>query len=149
MNDRTKRDSETRDKESRKVTWRPTTHLPDPEPQEGYVFRWIRTATIGVSDPLNVSTRRREGWEPVKAADHPELQIMSDVNAVMSDGIEIGGLMLCKTSRENADARKAYYNNLSEKQMEGVENSFLRENDPRMPLLKPMRKTRTTFGSST
>ncbi len=149
MNDRTKRDSETRDTESRKVTWRPTTHLPDPEPQEGYVFRWIRTATIGVSDPLNVSTRRREGWEPVKAADHPELQIMSDVNAVMSDGIEIGGLMLCKTSRENADARKAYYNNLSEKQMEGVENSFLRENDPRMPLLKPMRKTRTTFGSST
>ena len=149
MNDRTKRDSETRDKESRKVTWRPTTHLPDPEPQEGYVFRWIRTSSIGISDPLNVSTRRREGWEPVKAADHPELQIMSDVNAVMSDGIEIGGLMLCKTSRENADARKAYYNNLSEKQMEGVENSFLRENDPRMPLLKPMRKTRTTFGSST
>jgi len=113
------------------------------------VFRWIRTSSIGISDPLNVSTRRREGWEPVKAADHPELQIMSDVNAVMSDGIEIGGLMLCKTSRENADARKAYYNNLSEKQMEGVENSFLRENDPRMPLLKPMRKTRTTFGSST
>lgn len=149
MNDRTKRDSETRDKESRKVTWRPTTHLPDPEPQEGYVFRWIRTSSIGMSDPLNVSTRRREGWEPVKAADHPELQIMSDVNAVMSDGIEIGGLMLCKTSRENADARKAYYNNLSEAQMEGVENAFLRENDPRMPLLKPMRKTRTTFGSET
>lgn len=149
MNDRTKRDSETRDKESRKVTWRPTTHLPDPEPQEGYVFRWIRTSSIGISDPLNVSTRRREGWEPVKAADHPELQIMSDVNAVMSDGIEIGGLMLCKTSRENADARKAYYNNLSETQMEGVENAFLRENDPRMPLLKPMRKTRTTFGSET
>ncbi len=149
MNDRTKRDSETRESESRKVTWRPTTHLPDPEPQDGYVYRWIRTSSIGVSDPLNVSTRRREGWEPVKAADHPELQIMSDVNAVMSDGIEIGGLMLCKTSRENADARKAYYSNLSEKQMEGVENSFLRENDPRMPLLKPSRKTRTTFGSST
>jgi len=149
MNDRTKRDSETREETSRKVTWRPTTHLPDPEPEDGYVYRWIRTSSIGMSDPLNVSTRRREGWEPVKAEDHPELQIMSDVNAVMPDGIEIGGLMLCKTSKENADARKAYYSSLSEKQMEGVENSFLRENDPRMPLLKPSRKTRTTFGSST
>ena len=148
MSDRTNRDLETRETETRKTTWRPPTLLPDPTPEDGYVFRWIRTAARGKADPLNVSTRKREGWEPVKASDHPELQIISDENPTIHGGVEVGGLMLCKTSKENADDRNTYYSDLTEKQMESVENSYLRENDPRMPLLKPSRKSRTTFGSS-
>ncbi len=148
MADRANRDSESREKSSRKSSWRPATLLPDPAPMDGYVYRWIRTAARGHADPLNVSTRKREGWEPVKASDHPELQIVSDINPVFKDGVEVGGLMLCKTSKENADARKEYYQEITEKQMESVDNSYLRENDPRMPLLKPSRKSRTSFGSS-
>jgi hypothetical protein len=30
--------------------------------------------------------------------------------------------------------------------MEAVDNNYLKENDPRMPMLQPDRKTRTTFG---
>jgi hypothetical protein len=69
---------ETRESEIREESWEPASILPDPLPQEGWVFRWIRTSMVGTLDNMNVSKRFREGWEPVKAEDHPELQIMSD-----------------------------------------------------------------------
>jgi hypothetical protein len=116
-------------------------------PQPGYVFRWIRTATYGVADNKNVSARIREGWEPVKAVDHPELQIMSDRDSRFPDCVEVGGLLLCKNAIENVTARRNYYEKRATDQMSTVDNNYLRENDPRMPLLKPERKTRTTFGS--
>ena len=41
-----------------------------------------------------------------------------------------------------------YFQDMAENQMQSVDNNFLRENDPRMPLMKPERSTRTTFGKS-
>ena len=61
------RAQETRAKEERKVSWRPAHDLPEPEPQEGYVFHWKRVAYLGNSDPANMAKARREGWEPCKA----------------------------------------------------------------------------------
>jgi hypothetical protein len=29
-------------------------------------FRWIRVSTLNAADPLNISSKLREGWEPVK-----------------------------------------------------------------------------------
>jgi hypothetical protein len=43
-------------------------------------------------------------------------------------------------------ARDEYYRQQAQNQMDAVDNNYLKENDPRMPLLKPERKTRTTFG---
>jgi len=144
---RTPRDNETREDEKREIVWRPSSLLPIPLPQPGFVFRWIRTATYGVADNKNVSARIREGWEPVKAVDHPELQIMSDRDSRFPDCVEVGGLLLCKNAIENVTARRKYYEKRATDQMSTVDNNYLRENDPRMPLLKPERKTRTTFGS--
>ena len=47
--------------------------LPSPTPEPGYAYRWIRTSTQGQVDATNVSSKLREGWEPVKAVDHPEI----------------------------------------------------------------------------
>ena len=70
---RLNRDLETREKTSRKRNWvRPDT-LPTPTPEPGYEFHWVRISTRGQADPMNVSLKLREGWEPVKAADHPEI----------------------------------------------------------------------------
>ena len=44
--------------------------------------------------------------------------------------------------------RDEYYRQAAADQMEAVDNNYLKENDPRMPLLKPDRKSRTTFGGS-
>jgi hypothetical protein len=53
--------------------------------------------------------------------------------------------MLCKTPTEMVEQRNAHFQKLAEGQMQSVDNSFMRENDPRMPLFKE-RKTSVTFG---
>lgn len=60
--------------------------------------------------------------------------------------IEIGGLVLCKTTVENAQARKDYYATMTQRQADSVDNNFLRENDPRMPLFREG-KSKVSFGS--
>jgi hypothetical protein len=120
--------------------------LPDPNPEPGYAFRWIRTSLLGVADATNVSAKFREGWEPVKASDHPEVQVMSDLGSRFKDAIEIGGLILCKTPVEFVQQRDAHYAQVTASQMNSVDNNFMRENDPRMPLFKD-RDSKVTFGS--
>ena len=129
-------------------SWLPASVLPTPEPEDGWVFRWIRTSTLGNADNTNVSQKFREGWIPVKSEEKPEMQVMSDIESRFEGNIEIGGLLLCKAPEEEMRQRAAYYRDVASQQMESVDNSFMRENDPRMPLLKPERNTRTTFGRS-
>jgi hypothetical protein len=147
MSNRKPRESSTREKTERKKEWKPAARIPDPEQQEGYSFRWIRTSTLGQADNTNVSAKFREGWEPVKAEDHPELQVMSDIDSRFEGNIEVGGLLLCKNTKENVEARQEYLQDVNDRQMESVDNSYLRENDPRMPVLKPERSTKVSFGS--
>jgi hypothetical protein len=145
--DRTPRTNETREKEVRPVSWKPAHDLPTPTPQDGYVFHWKRVSMMGTADPANMAKARREGWEPCKAEDHPEM--LSDFAAfgLKPQGlIEIGGLVLCKSSLENAKARKAYYEGQTQAQTQAVDQNFMRENDPRMPLFKES-KTRVSFGN--
>jgi hypothetical protein len=127
-------------------SWMPQSALPVPEPKDGWTFRWVRTAILGKADNTNVSRQFREGWEPVKAEDHPELRVMSDINSQFKGNIEVGGLLLCKAPTEKMKQRERHFNQVSDRQMEGVDQNFLRENDPRMPLLNPERSSRTTFG---
>jgi hypothetical protein len=72
---------------------------------------------------------------------------MSDIDSRFDGNVEVGGLLLCRNSKENVEARNEHYRNLAHRQMESVDNNYLRENDPRMPMLKPERSTKTTFGS--
>jgi len=139
---RTPRDLVTREKSTR-VQYVPPSTLPDPTPEPGYTYRWIATAIMGQSDPSNVSKKLREGWEPVKAEDHPELMLMGNAK---TGNVEIGGLMLCKMSSERARARDEYYNRQAQTQMESVDNHYMRNNDPRMPLFSD-RKTSTSRGA--
>ena len=142
--DRESRETTTRDSEKRKATWQRPSALPDPAPQEGVEYRWIRTSALGQSDMTNVSSKFREGWEPVKLEDHPELKIISDVDSKFKGNVEVGGLLLCKNSKENMDARRDFQQNQASSQMQAVDNSYMKESDPRMPVLKPEKSTRTS-----
>lgn len=140
------RDTETRETEDRETHYRPPSNLPDPTPQDGYVFRWIRTSMFGETDNRNVSMRYREGWEPCLAEDHPELMIMSDAETEFESNVVIGGLMLCKCSEELMQRRDEYYSGKSKDQQASVDQNYMRENDPRMPLLETEHRSETTFG---
>lgn len=145
MAERTPRDLESREKAERPKMWRPPELLPNPNPEEGYSFRWIRVSTLNTADPMNISSKLREGWEPVKASEHPELQLVSTPNERFKDSVEVGGLMLCKIPAEFMEQRSAYYREQTDAQIQSVDNNFMRENDPRMPLFKE-RNTKVTFG---
>ena len=142
---RANRETETRERTTRKRAWERPDVLPNPNPEPGYAFRWIRVSTRGQSDPMNVSLKLREGWEPVKASDHPEVFVTSVEDQRFKDNIVIGGLMLCKAPSEMVDDRNAYYQEQTDAQIKSVDNNFMRENDPRMPLFAE-RKTKVTFG---
>ena len=147
MDERTDRSHDTREDFVREDdSWVPSSVLPTPDPKDGWIFRWIRTSTLGQSDNTNVSKKFREGWIAVKAEDHPELKVMPDINSQFNGNLEVGGLLLCKAPAEKMRARTKHYENVARRQMESVDSNYMRENDPRMPLLRPEKNTRTTFG---
>ena len=142
---RTDRELDTREKTARKKAWSRPEVLPSPTDEPGYAFRWIRVSTQGNVDATNVSSKLREGWEPVKAEDHPEITMVTTEQERFKDNVVIGGLMLCKAQKELVGERTEYYETQTNSQMQAVDNNFMRENDPRMPLFND-RKTKVTFG---
>jgi hypothetical protein len=142
IQNRTNRDLATRDKSARYV-YKPSSTLPDPTPEPNYTFRWIATHVLGQSDPTNVSRKLRDGYEPVKAVDHPEMMVAGNEK---TGNIEIGGLMLCKIPSDRAAAMAEYYNGQAQNQMDSVDNNFMRQNDPRMPLFADRKSTVTRGG---
>ena len=139
------RELENRESAQRKTTWTPPQTLPEPEAQDGWVFRWIRTSIMGQADPSNPSAKFREGWEPVKAEDQPKLMMQADPNSRFKGNIEIGGLLLCKAPAELMKQRDDYYNMQAKSQLQSVDNNFMRLNDERMPLFNEKRTT-VSFG---
>lgn len=135
------RDITTREKTSR-AAYAPPSTLPEPLPEPGYVMHWVSTHILGQADPTNVSQKLRDGWEPVRAEDHPELMLVGNA----AGNVEIGGLMLCKMNVERFNARRQYYEQQAKSQMESVDNHYLRQNDPRMPVFSEKR-TKVSFGS--
>ena len=142
------RELDTRVVTQRPEAWRPPETLPMPEDRPGWKHRYVRISTMGTADPSNISSKLREGYEPCKAEDYPELMMHATVEGRFKGGIEIGGLLLCRIPEEFLKQRADYYDKQNKSQIDSVDNNFLRENDPRMPLFSE-RKTKVTFGSGT
>ena len=143
---RLSRELETRKAAYRPEAWRPPETLPMPEDRPGWKHRYIRLSTMGQADPSNISSKMREGYEPCKAEDYPELMMHATTEGRFKGGIEVGGLLLCRIPEEFMAQRAKYYEQQSRAQVESVDNNFLRENDPRMPLFSD-KKSKVTFGS--
>ena len=101
---------------------------------------------MGDADNKNVSSKFRNGWTPVKAEDHPELQVLPDHDSRFEGNVEVGGLLLCENSTEYVDSRTDAHQQMNQDQQDAVDNSYLRQSDPRMPVLNPERTTKTSFG---
>jgi hypothetical protein len=139
------RELEKRSEMERPRTWQPASSLPEPDKQAGYVYKWIRVSTGGQRDPKNVSSKLKEGWEPVRLEEQPQFKLFIENNSQIKDGIEIGGLLLCKMPSDFQGQRSAHFARKNREQMQSVDNHYLRENDPRMPMFSE-RKSTTSFG---
>lgn len=147
MVDRKPRAETTRTSTARPVVWKPPSTLDAPPPPEGYVHRWIRMESGGVDDRKNLSARLREGFELVRAEEYPDRDDLPTINDGKHAGvIAVGGLVLARIPVELVQQRNAYYRKQAGDQLSAVDNDLLRENNPVMPIIKPDRQSRVTFG---
>ena len=145
---RTPRGQESREAEQAVQSWENPVNLPAPDPQPGWVFRWIRTSLLGNADTPNVSRRFREGWVACKAEDHPELKILQDYNSewAKKGNIEVAGQLLCKIPEDLAKQRQEYFDKQAQSQIDTEDNACFKDNDPRMNKEVYERSSKTTFG---
>jgi len=139
------REIEDRTAAERPKQWQPASALPEPDKQPGYAYRWVRVSTLNEADPRNMSAKMREGWEPVRIEEQPKFKLLVDPNSRFKDNIEVAGLLLCKIPEEFMEQRKNYFANKTRASTEAVDNNFMRESDPRMPLFRD-RQSKTSFG---
>jgi len=142
---RLQRELESRTMQERPKQWMPPELLPEPDKQPGYAYRWIRVSMLNTSDPRNISSKLREGWEPVTVEEQPKFKLLANREGPFKDNIEIGGLLLCKTPEEFVEQQQAYYANQTRAQEEAVDNNLMRQSDSRMPIFQE-RRSSTSFG---
>jgi hypothetical protein len=132
MVERTERRKETRQQETRRKPWQPPQMLEAPNPPSGYVHRWIRVAMRGEEDKMNVHSKLREGWEPVRADEYPDYEAPIIDDGKYQGVIGQGGLMLCRIPEETARERNEYYGSRTRQQMTAVDQDLMKEQHPSM-----------------
>jgi len=145
---RTPRSASTRDTETRRKPWKPPAMLDTPPPPPGMKYRWIRAEMMGEQDKVNIGKRLREGFEPVRPDEIDESYNLPTIDDGKHAGVVgVGGLILAKIPEETVEERNAYYRNLANDQMRGVDNELRSKSHPAMPIGAPERQSRTSFGN--
>ena len=139
------RESETREKVSRRKPWAPPSQLDAPPAPAGFKHRWIRAETVGQPDQKNVSARLREGWEFVRADEYPDMEWPTIDSGKWNGVIAVGGLMLARIPEETIAERNSYFNQLTKDKDDAIANDPLKDQHPSMPVSNESR-TRVSFG---
>ena len=142
---RLKRELDNRNQQERPKQWQQSELLPEPDREPGYAYRWIRVSTLQQADARNLSTKLREGWEPVRIEEQPQFSLLIDPQSRYKDNIEIGGLLLCKTPTDFVQQRNTYVQGQTDAQSKAVDNNLMRQSDARMPIFKEGR-SEVSFG---
>ena len=143
---KTPRAAQTRDKTTRRKPWAPPSSLDAPPAPDGYKYRWIRAEVLGQEDNKNLSARLREGFELVRADSDGEYPTIQD--GKHAGVIGVGGLLLAKIPEEIVEERMAYFADRTQDRDDAVESDLLKEQHPSMPISKPERQSRVTFGGN-
>ena len=140
------RELETRTKARRPRMWSAPETLPHPDDRPGWAHRWVRISILGADDPKNISSKLREGYEPCKAEEYPELMLHASTEGRFKGNIEVGGLLLCRIPKEFMEQRVEHFNQVNKAQTDSLDNNFLSDNDPRMRKFSE-RSSKVSFGS--
>jgi len=143
---KTPRAAQTRDKTTRRKPWAPPSSLDAPPAPDGFKHRWIRAEVLGKEDSKNLSARLREGFELVRAdsgSEYPTIQ-----EGKYAGVIGVGGLLLAKIPEEIVEERMAYFADRTQDRDDAIESDLLKEQHPSMPISKPERQSRVSFGGN-
>ena len=147
MADRSNRESATREKQERKVDWKPPSTLDAPEAPVGYKHRWIRASVMDYDDKSNVFKRRREGYELVRAEEYPDFETPTIDEGKNAGVIGQGGLLLARIPEEVAESRDEFFRKKTSNQMAVYDQELASQPESSAGrILKPERKSQVRFG---
>jgi len=129
---RVPRSLETREHTERKREWTQPSILPEIEPRDGWVHKWVRADYANIADKKNYSQRLREGWEPIDISEYPELQAYSADHSKTGGRAEVGGLIACRMPSEMVAQRTAYYREMTRDKEQSAEDHYMRSQDERV-----------------
>lgn len=149
MNDQTiklnrgSRENETREKAARRRPWAPPSRLDAPPAPPGYKHRWIRAESAGQEDRTNIAGKLREGYELVRAEEHPDFYSPSVEDGRHAGVISVGGLLLARIPDETVQERNEHYASRTQHQLEAVDNELMKSNaHSTMRITTPQRQTK-------
>jgi hypothetical protein len=126
--------------------WTRPEGLPSPDDRPGWKHRWVRVSMMGSADAKNISSSFREGYEPCKADEYPEMMMHAVEDGRFQGNIEVGGLLLCRIPVEFLGQRAEYFEAQNKANMESVDNSFMKDSHPSMKKFSE-KQTKVSFGS--
>ena len=143
---KTPRAVQTREKTTRRKPWAPPSSLDAPPAPDGFKHRWIRAEVMGVDDNKNLSSRLREGFELVRADSGNQYPTIQE--GKYKGVIGVGGLLLARIPVEIVEERMDYFAQQTQDKETAIQNDLLKEEHPSMPISKPDRQSRVTFGGN-
>jgi len=143
---KTPRAVQTREKTTRRKPWAPPSSLDAPPAPDGFKHRWIRAEVMGIDDNKNLSSRLREGFELVRADSDTQYPTIQE--GKYKGVIGVGGLLLARIPVEIVEERMDYFAQQTQDKETAISNDLLKEEHPSMPISKPDRQSRVTFGGN-
>ena len=103
---------------------------------EGMSLRWIRISIKGKDDQKNVGSKLQLGWVFVSPEEVPELALTSFVRdeGRYQGAVCRGDVALVKMPSGKVSARRKYYENKANDQMDAVNAQLMKNSDSRMPI---------------
>lgn len=131
--ERTTRAQESRDanpvREQEDTPWVQGGSLEAPKARPGYTQRWIRVASKGKDDAINISKKFREGWKPRPADTVPaHYQTAKIEHGRYAGFIGVEGMVLCELPIARAKARKQYIRDQTDKKTKAIDAELERAN---------------------
>jgi hypothetical protein len=144
---RSSRAAEGREKDVRRKPWAPPSRLDAPPAPDGYKHRWIRAEAGGQEDRINMTGKLREGYELVRADEHPDFMSPTVDDGRHSGVIGVGDVVLARIPEETVEERNAYYRSRTQDQQQSIDNELLKSNaHSSMRIQNPSRRSNVSFG---
>jgi len=112
---------------------------------EGMALRWIRYSLQGKDDITNVGKKLQAGWVFVSPEEVPEMALTSFVRdeGRYQGAVCRGDVALVKMPAGKVTARRKFYENKANDQMDAVNAQLMKSSDSRMPITNSSRSVTT------
>tara|TARA_R110002124_G_scaffold19188_2_gene77291 strand:+ start:44 stop:535 length:492 start_codon:yes stop_codon:yes gene_type:complete len=112
---------------------------------EGMALRWIRYSIQGKDDIANVGKKLQAGWVFVSPEEVPEMSLTSFVRdeGRYQGAVCRGDVALVKMPAGKVTARRKFYENKANDQMDAVNSQLMKNSDSRMPITNSSRSVTT------